>query len=534
MRRTIGRLISATTAVLLLVALTLPPPGIVMADTVGGPSLIISQLKITSSNGQFVTLYNATDSTLDMSRYQLEYFNNYDLGKATSSRLIGLSGNLPPHSYYMINDASLLLCYRLAVNSVSLGFSSTAGLVEVLAFGQAGPGSAVTPVLQDYVGWSKTAAAGAQTLPASTAAFLQRQPVDTRNNPDVGSPGIGSWWAIQPDPSDACGLVSATGAATPVQTGLSQLLPAVEPPVTILDTGASGDAPAPTTALPAADIGLMAPELTEILPNPAGTGNDASDEFIELYNPNSTAFDLSGFSLQTGLTSNHSYVFPAGSSLPPQAFVAFYSATTGLSLSNSGGQAKLLDPFGNSISATDVYGTAKDGQAWARANGHWSWTLRSTPNAANIISAPPPTAKKTASKAVSAKNTKTAAAGKSKASKTTVNGDGGSQDKPATTPIHVGTLALVAAAALLYGAYEYRTDLANRLHRLRRHFGTGRPDRQPSARRRDHRIGKRLGRWQNGLRARLGGRHGQPRPGAQSELHAEPPIQGGQTDPASL
>lgn len=63
----------------------------------GTPSLVISQAKITSSNGQFVTLYNSTDNPLDASNFQLEYFNNYDLDKATSSRVIGLSGTLPPH-----------------------------------------------------------------------------------------------------------------------------------------------------------------------------------------------------------------------------------------------------------------------------------------------------------------------------------------------------------------------------------------------------------------------------------------------------
>src|SRR4051794_6177957 len=83
------------------------------ADTVNAPSLVISQLKITSGNGQLVTLYNPTNGALDMSKYRLEYFNNYDLAKATSSRLIALSGTVPPHGYYMVNDSAMLLCYQL-------------------------------------------------------------------------------------------------------------------------------------------------------------------------------------------------------------------------------------------------------------------------------------------------------------------------------------------------------------------------------------------------------------------------------------
>ncbi len=530
MRRTTGQFLSATIAGLLLV-LTSFRPGIVMADTADAPSLVISQLKITSSNGQFITLYNATGAALDMSRYQLEYFNNYDLGKATSSKLIALSGSLPPHGYYMVNDSSLLLCYQLMVDSVSLGLSSTAGFVEVLAFDQASPGAAVAPRLQDYVGWSKTAAAGAQTLSSNTAAFLQRQPLDNQNNPLIKIAGSGSWRSVQADPANACGLVTASGPVTPVQSGLSQLLPATEPPVTIL-VGTEDSPATPTASLPSSDIGLMAPQITEILPNPIGTGNDATDEFVELYNPNNTAFDLSGFSLQAGLTTLHTYSFPAGASLPGQSFTAFYAANTGLSFSNSGSQAKLLDPFGNAISSTDAYGTAKDGQAWARANGKWLWTTQPTPGAANVINAPVSTKK--ATKSTTAKSSKPAAE-VGTAKKTVGNaGSGANQDVLPKTPVHLGALALIATVALIYGAYEYRADIANRFHQFKRYLKAGGDDRLPLAGRRGNRTGKRSRRWQNALRTRLGRRHGQFGSGDQPQLHAEQPVQGGKTDPASL
>ncbi len=446
----------------------------VQADTTAVPSLTISQLKVTSSNGQFVTLYNPTNSALNMSNYQLEYFNSFDLSKATSSKLVALSGTLPPHSYYMVNDGTLQLCYQLTVDSVSLGFSSTAGMVEVLGLNQTTPGGLVTSSMQDYVGWSKTAASGAQTLPANTNAFLQRKPVDAQNNPLVSAAGVGSWQAIQPDPANSCGLVSANGAAAgPVASGLSQLLPASEPPATIvnLDTPAA----VPTASLPAADIGLMAPQITELLPNPLGTGTDATDEYIELYNANDVAFDLSGFVLQSGLTALHSYAYPAGSSLAPHSFTAFYASLTKLTLSNSGSQVKLLDPLGNSIAASDVYGMAVDGQAWALANGKWYWTTQPTPSASNVINQPPVKATKASS---AASKSKTSSAGKpvsaTKKLKTTA---AASKTAAATTqpsiPIHPRELALVGSLALLYGIYEYRKDLANQLRKLRTNLGAG-------------------------------------------------------------
>ncbi|HYH36103.1 MAG TPA: lamin tail domain-containing protein [Candidatus Saccharimonadales bacterium] len=465
----IRRSIQAILTAILLVSLLTVHLTPIRADAADFPSLTISQLKITSSNGQFITLYNATDTALDMSKYQLQYFNNYDLSKATSSKLIALSGIVPPHGYLMVNDGALLLCYQLTINSVSLGLSSTAGMIEILAFDQSNPGGPVSPVLQDYVSWSKTAAPGAQALPSNVNAFLQRQPTDPRGNPLIAVPGAGGWLGVQPDGINPCDLVGTGSGSLPVQPGPDQLLPPTEPPVTIADTAAgSAGAGASTPTMPAADIGLMAPVVNELLPNPSGTGNDSTDEFVELYNPNNAPFDLSGFSLQSGTASLRTFAFPAGTMLPPQSFTAFYAKTTSLSLSNTSGQVKLLDPFGNSISTSGPYAAANDGQAWALAKGKWYWTTSPTPNKANAIHQPP--AKKSTKTTASKSKTSKITAAKAKGSKSTPN-DTGSDGEPIDNPIHTRTLALVVGAALLYGAYEYRTDMANRIYQLRRHFG---------------------------------------------------------------
>lgn len=469
MRRVKHILQSAGTVIVTASLLVNGLPATVRA-TADEPSLVISQLKITSSNGQFVTLYNTTDAMLDMSQYRLEYFNNYDLANVTSNRQIGLSGSLPPHSYYMVNDDLLTLCHRLTVDSVSLGLSSTAGRLELSVIGQDR-----SAVLQDYVGWSKKTAADAQTLPSDTSAFLLRRPADAQGNPAIAEPGGGSWQTVRPDPEDTCNLIS-TDTSDPVMTGLTQLLPASEPLATILSLDDSLN-PGPAT-LPAADIGLKAPLITELLPNPSGSGNDAADEFIELYNPNDTLFDLTGFSLQTGTTSLHTYKFPPGAGLSPHGFKTFYSSETGLSLSNSGSQAKLLDPSGNSISATGTYDTARDGLAWALANGKWYWTTRPTPGAANVISQPP--AKKKTAKGQSAKRktAKSAAKTKSKKSKTTTSAASQTAgDQTPDMPIHVRSLALVGAGAILYGAYEYRDDVKNKIYEFRSYLKTRRAGR---------------------------------------------------------
>lgn len=430
----------------------------VHADATNAPSLVISHLKITSSSGQFVTLYNASNAAIDTAKYQLVYFNNYDVSKATASKLVALSGVVPPHGYALVSDATAQLCYQMTVMSVSLGFSSTAGFVELQTLNQTFVGGPITTTTLDYVGWSKTAASGAQSLPSSTAAFLVRNPLSAQNSPIINSPGDGTWAQVQPDPSNSCSYITvSTGKTTAIY---GTLLPATQPPASYESS--------PDNAAIIVNDGLMAPVINELLPNPAGTGNDATDEYIEIYNPNVSTFDLSGYELRTGSTNQHSFTFPNASQLPAQSFTAFYAASTGLSLSNSGGQAALYDPNGTQLSVSDSYDAAKDGYAWALANGTWQWTTTPTPSAINTIHVPPSTKKKATVKKASTATPSTKSASVSTTGTvlgtTTKSSNGG----PDLTPLHPWVLALVACLALLYGAYEFRTDMARLVSQSRR------------------------------------------------------------------
>jgi hypothetical protein len=196
------------------------------------------------------------------------------------------------------------------------------------------------------------------------------------------------------------------------------------------------------------------------LPNPAPPRTDANDEFIELFNSNGKAFDLSGFILQVGTTTIHKYTFPDGTSIEPHQFSAFYSSDTSLSLSNSDGQVKLLDPGGNVLGQTDEYTSAKDGYAWVSADGLWQWTTTPTPGASNTIS-PPASKSSKSSSAKAGKSKKTLAAAAS-------TSGGGPSGTPSATKMHPLVLAGVGSAALIYAIYEYRHDLANFVYKLRR------------------------------------------------------------------
>lgn len=326
---------------------------------------------------------------------------------------------------------------------------------------------------------------------------MLRQPVDAQNNPLVTTAGPGSWQAVQTDPTGGCGLVVANSAALPapqpIASGLNQLLPSSEPPATIVSLPALSNNEPTTPGLPAADIGLMAPQITELLPNPLGTSNDSTDEYIELYNANDSPFDLTGFALQSGLTTLHSYLFPHGLSLQPHSFTTFYATQTKLTLSNSGSQVKLIDPLGNSITASDPYSTALDGQAWAFANGVWYWSTQPTPSAANIITQPtaklPPGSKASSTAAKAKRSGSTKSATNAKKLKTVVpKTKSAAVTKPAAVPIHPWVLALAGGLALLYGVYEYRNDLANHLRKLGTNLGLGQRFGSQATRRRSDRT----------------------------------------------
>lgn len=225
---------------------------------------------------------------------------------------------------------------------------------------------------------------------------------------------------------------------------------------------------------PLPNEGLLSPQLTELLPDPGSGLSDSKDEFIELYNPNDKPFDLSGYIIEVGLTNKVRHIIPEGIIMQPHAYLALFSADTdnGPLLVNSGGQVSLLAPQGGLLSQTTEYPKAKPDQAWALIDGVWQWTLKPTPNAANIAEAP------LAASAASAKTKSAAKTKKSTSKKSTAKTKKAAKDddkdqgiaaaitKP-NDPLHPGVLAAVGVFAVLYGAYEYRHDLANRVRIFR-------------------------------------------------------------------
>ena len=435
--------------------------------------LSLAEIKITGN--EFLMLQNNTGSVIaDLSKYWLYVFNNVNpLAAGISSSLQQLpAGSLDNGQYILLSASGGNTCGAAVTAKLSLSLNDSGGFLQVVQ--NSLNGNLLVQTAGDSVSWSSSLNSTEGMISkvpsgssAPNGAFYRYQ------NPNVGAPYL--WQQADIDPGNSCQLnVMIASVSSPVST--IGLIAGTAPPATIVSLTDNSEESATAGALPPADVGLAAPQVNELLPTPAEPQTDSEDEFIELYNSNDVAFDLTGFKLQTGTTSLHTYTFPAGSSLAPKSFTAFYSIDTSLSLSNSGGQARLLDPAGSTISQSDIYSTAKEGQTWALANGKWYFTTTPTASGANVINQPlsvkalsvgsaTAAAKKAATTA-----SKTTATPKVKAASTTAsNNQSSAAPAKNASPLHPLVLAGVGAGAVTYAAYEYRNDLRNRLYQLRRY-----------------------------------------------------------------
>jgi hypothetical protein len=455
----------------LLLCLPLRAYAVSAPEIMAPAGLSIAEIKVTGS--EFVVLQNNTGADIsDLSTYALYYFNNYNpfaAGVSSSTSFLPATSLASGQSLLLSGDPRQTCGASIAGDlGISLGDSS--GFLELVQLSNSN--GTVVQQAGDVVSWSSGANGLIQNVPSNTkdpAAMWYRYQTSVADN-------TYDWQYADIDISNPCQLnavINSGTTKTTIPTDGTLVDSGDTVPGTIVSLSSSSGSGG-SAGMPAADIGLKSPKMSELLPNVASPSTDAADEFIELYNPNGKAFDLSGFSLQTGSTTStlrHNYVFPAGTKLPAKGFKAFYSKQTHLSLSNTGGQAWLRDPFGTAITQSDPFVKPKDGVAWATVNGRWYYTTTPTPNAANSIKVPVSAGAKTSTSA--AKTSKGTAVTALNTSGNALSSTGNSgNDAEQVVPLHPLTLAVVVGLALLYGAYEYRRDIANRLSEFRSHRRT--------------------------------------------------------------
>ena len=456
--------------------------------------LSLAEIKITGS--EFLMLYNNTGSTItDLSKHWLYVFNNVNpLAPGVSSSTQQLpAANLGSGQTILLSANGGATCGAAVTGKLNISLTDSGGFLEVVQTSLVG--GVLVQTAGDAVSWSSgtnSASGMISNLPSNSSA-----PNNAYYRYQEGTSYL--WQKADQDTSNPCQLnvvISGVSTPGPINPG-SPLLPGDPPPVSFVnETEPSGSS---------ANNGLKAPVINELLPNPVEPQTDSEDEFVEIYNPNDVAFDLSGFKLQTGITSLRSYTFPTGTMLPAKSFTTFSSADTNLTLSNSGSQAKLLDPSGNVISQSDSYSSAAEGQSWALANGKWYWTKTVTPSQANVINSP-------AAAGAGSNSKKTSSAAKSNSSTGQVKGASTSSNPTSsgneTSKLHPLVLAGVGAGAVAYAMYEYRHDLANRLHQLRRYREARATARSATQATNNGGTSLGFGRWQDNLRTWLSARFG--------------------------
>lgn len=481
------RLVSMFLVILLVAVGLMSAVGYAIAPS---GDLAIIELKPTGSES--VVIENISLITVNLQNYIIQYFNKSvptSFNIPTTSQQLPSFSLLPQQSFLLTGD-SIGTCGASGVSSLGISLSDSSGYLQVVKAISAG--GAVTFTSQDKVSWTSTSS-GADIISvpsATTDAFATWY----RKLSD------GSWnkYEIDTTPCNLLVTVQASSGPTYVDWATGAAAPSE---VVTADASSS-------SSIPAADVGLSAPQVTELLPNPASPQSDNEDEFIELYNPNNVSFDLSGFKLQVGLTTVHNYTFPSGTLLPAKSFKAFYSLDTNLSMSNTSGQARLIDPAGTVIGQSEQYASAKEGQSWALADGSWYWADPTPDKANTVMVASPATASgKSATTTLAIKGATNTAQTSTKA------GQLSSAVTAQPTKVHYWTIAVIGCAALLYALYEYRNDLQNNLYRFRRYAEARRNFSRPGEVAFINRIKSRPWRRKNHAGKRNSSRAKKPKPG---------------------
>lgn len=118
--------------------------------------------------------------------------------------------------------------------------------------------------------------------------------------------------------------------------------------------------------------------INEFLPDPFVV---YTEEWVELYNPQSLEADLSGYILDDITAGGtNPYTIPAGTVIPAHGFVVLWQGSTGVGLNNAGDTVNLLKPDGSTVIDSYSYSTSTDDISYGReTDGSSIWTTFGVP-----------------------------------------------------------------------------------------------------------------------------------------------------------
>jgi lamin tail-like protein len=458
-------------------AVAMPPP--VEADPVaisGTPHVVISEVQTgttVSASQEFVELYNPTGSSVSLNNWALEYKAATSTDTATNwVKHATLSGTIAAYGFYLIAPKSYL---AIADADWSATLAGSGGDIRLRD-------SSGTVVDQLGYGTSANAAeGGAPALAPPASQSIERLPgrLDELGGNGVDTDSNAADFILRTDPQpQSSGSLAEPPGADDSDLAVGTLTDPVDSSTDGSGADASGAAPDGDGSPTAQSYAPV--DITELLVNPMAPLTDAHDEFIELYNPTDSSIDLAGYTVRTGSKFHSYYVLP-DTTLASGAYVSFYSSQTKLAMPNSGGAVEVLDPEGMVVDVTPPYGSAPEGQAWARFDDGWRWTLQLTPDQPNIFATAvtlPAAASTKTPKAVRKTSPKAATAKKPRTKKVTVKHPRTKKPKATTAKLPVeltaahslqpATWLIIGLATLTigYALYEFRYDIQALYYRI--------------------------------------------------------------------
>jgi Lamin Tail Domain len=307
-----------------------------------GSTAVIYQVQTGSSSSasqEFISIYNNTPEPLDVTNWCVVYSSASDSSQSQLSCLTPPNGQTKVllsgyKSFLLASNEFTQANPGIQIDSTfNSGMSSTSGHIKLL--------NAQKEVV-DLVGWGSASRPEGSSVPTpSSGNVLQRSNLNQQELRDTNN-----------NSAD----FSQASLAVP-QKGL------YEEEVEL-------------------DFESMDLIITEILPDAVGT--DSGKEFIEIYNPNNTPVNLKGYKLQVGPSYSKSYDLPEVT-VEPFSFLSLSDNQTKITLPNTSGSVKLLDPLGNTLSTTGIYSELGEGVSWALFDDSWLATYQPTPGLENVI-----------------------------------------------------------------------------------------------------------------------------------------------------
>ena len=426
----------------------------VFAIEVEPQNILIVELQTASEESageEFVELHNPNDVPMDVTGWLLQYKSA--TGENWSTK-VELEGAIEPRGRYLL--ATDDYPEEEFDQEFSSGLAASAGHLRLLVPPEIEEGEDFT---HDQIGWGETADSAEGDSPATApekGESLKRVVdedgyfIDTDANFDD--------FEISIDP-------------TPISDPEPEIVEVIEEEDTTEEEVVDDEEVTEEEAEVLGEIkeSKTYPKIwiTELFIDPSSPKTDADDEFIEIFNPNKTAVQLEGYTIQTGNTYSRSFTIPE-LAIEPGQYLALYSLDTGIPLSNSGSQARILDPEGNELFKTDPYEKAKSDISWVLIDSKWSWSAQPTPAAPNVVVVPASSSRKKSSSSSSSKSSSSKPSSSSSSSDSRII-----YEEPASiadTKINTAVLMGVGALAFGYAIYEYRHDISNRFQQFRRYL----------------------------------------------------------------